>query len=253
MGRKPSGRRRNRIPSRVSPMGSADPRRRPYTVVNMAMSADGKISSVQRRQVRISGQEDRDRVDRIRAGSDAVMVGIGTVLADNPSLTVKSADLKGERVRAGKPENPVRIVVDSRGRTPPEADILHKGPGERIIAVSEGAAGEAAARYRGLATVIVSGSGEVDLPLLMARLSERGIGRLMVEGGGSLVASLFAAGLVDEFYTFVGNLVIGGREAPTPVDGPGFPDENAFVRLRLMDVGEVGDGVLLRWQVINRQ
>jgi len=250
-------------------MGSGDPRKgrrkkeggrsspgplpRPYIIVNMAMSADGKISSVERNQVRISGAEDRVRVDALKAGSDAVMVGIGTVLADNPSLTVKSGDLQRERVLAGKSENPVRIVVDSRGRTPLTADILHKGGGERIIAVSEKAGKDAPKRYRGLATVIVAGEEEVDLPLLMARLWDRGIGRLMVEGGGTLIASLFARDLVDEFLTFAGNLIIGGKDAPTPVDGRGFLDDNEFVRLSLMDVGEVGEGVLLRWQVKKRR
>jgi 2,5-diamino-6-(ribosylamino)-4(3H)-pyrimidinone 5'-phosphate reductase len=226
---------------------------RPYIIVNMAMSADGKISSVERRQVRISGPEDRERVDRLKAGSDAVMVGIGTVLADNPSLAVKTEYLRRERVSAGKAENPVRIVVDSRGRTPVTADILHKGEGKRIIAVSERAGNEAALRFRGLATVLVAGGEEVDLPLLMAKLHELGIGRLMVEGGGTLIASLFAYGLVDEFYTFVGNLIIGGGDAPTPVDGRGFSNDNGFVRLSLMDVGEVGEGVLLRWRVKNRR
>jgi 2,5-diamino-6-(ribosylamino)-4(3H)-pyrimidinone 5'-phosphate reductase len=230
---------------------TVSPALRPYITVNMAMSADGKISSVERKQVGISGPEDRGRVDRLKAESDAVMVGIGTVLADNPSLTVKSGDLREERISAGKAGNPMRIVVDSLGRTPLSADLLHKGDGERIIAVSEKAWREAAARYRGLATVLVAGRDEVDLPLLMARLHEKGVGRLMVEGGGTLVASLFASGLVDEFYTFVGNLVVGGADAPTPVDGRGFLSDNEFVRLRLMDVGEVGEGVLLRWRVEN--
>ena len=227
---------------------------RPYIIVNMAMSADGKISSTERRQVRISGPADRERVDRLKAGCDAVMVGVGTVLADNPSLTVKSGELRRDRVLEGEAENPVRIVVDSRGRTPVSADILRRGEGDRIIAVSARAEKDAAERYRGLATVIPAGDGEeVDLPLLMARLRERGIGRLMVEGGGTLVGSLFASGLVDEFYTFVGSLVIGGRDAPTPADGPGFPDDNAFVRLSLLDVGELDEGVLLRWRVKNRR
>ena len=227
--------------------------RRPYIIVNMAMSADGKISSVERRQVTISGAEDRGRVDSLKAGSDAVMVGIGTILADNPSLTVKSGDLRRERVLAGKAENPARIVVDSQGRTPLTADILHKGDGERIIAVSRRAGGDAPERFRGLATVLVAGEEEVDLPLLMARLHELGIGRLMVEGGGSLIASFFAHGLVDEFFTFIGTLIIGGEDAPTPVDGRGFLNDNEFVRLSLMDVGEVGEGVLLRWRVKNRR
>jgi 2,5-diamino-6-(ribosylamino)-4(3H)-pyrimidinone 5'-phosphate reductase len=229
------------------------PGSRPYTIVNMAMSSDGKISSGERRQVRISGTHDRERVDRLKAECDAVMVGIGTVLADNPSLTVKSGDLRRERVLSGRAENPVRIIVDSRGRTPLSADILHKGEGERVIAVSEKAGEESALRFRGLANVLVAGREEVDLPLLMARLPDLGIGRLMVEGGGTLVASLFARDLVDEFITFVGNLVIGGAAAPTPVDGQGFSNDNEFVRLSLMDVGEVDEGVLLRWRVKNRR
>ena len=237
-------------PGDENPPGSLP---RPYTIVNMAMSADGKISSGERRQVRISGPDDRGRVDRLKAGSDAVMVGIGTILADNPSLTVKSEDLRRERVLSGKAENPARIVVDSKGRTPLSADILHKGEGERIIAVSERAGKEATTRFQGLATVIIAGSEEVDLPLLMARLHDRGIGRLMVEGGGTLIASLFAHGLVDEFLTFVGNLIIGGADAPTPVDGRGFLNDNEFVRLSIMDVGEVGEGVLLRWRVKNQR
>jgi len=226
---------------------------RPYTIVNMAMSADGKISSVERRQVRLSGRDDLARVDSLKAGSDAVMVGIGTVLADNPSLTVKSGGLQSERVLAGKAENPVRIVIDSLARTPLHADILHKGGGERIIAVSEKADKDAPERYRGLATVIVAGREAVDLPLLMARLHDLGIRRLMVEGGGTLIASLFRHGLVDEFFTFVGNLIIGGKDAPTPVDGIGFLNDNEFVRLRLMDVEEIDEGVLLRWRVKNRR
>jgi len=233
--------------------GSRELPHRPYIIVNMAMSADGKISSVERRQVRISGAEDRGRVDELKAGSDAVMVGIGTVLADNPSLTVKSANLRKARMSAGKPENPIRIVVDSEGRTPLNADILHKGGGVRIIAVSEKAGRAAQARYQGLATVIVAGEDEVDLLLLMARLREMDIGSLMVEGGGTLIASLFSRGLVDEFSTFVGNLIIGGKDAPTPADGRGFLNDNEFVSLSLMDVSEVDEGVLLRWRVKSRR
>ncbi|MRR35450.1 2,5-diamino-6-(ribosylamino)-4(3H)-pyrimidinone 5'-phosphate reductase, partial [bacterium] len=91
---------------------------RPFVFINNAMSADGKISSVERRQVRISGREDLARVDRLRAESDAVMVGIGTVLADDPSLRVKSDLLRQTRQDRGQLENPQRIVADSRARTP---------------------------------------------------------------------------------------------------------------------------------------
>ena len=110
---------------------------RPYVVVNVAMSADGKLSTRERRQVKISGAQDFTRVDRLKAGSDAVMVGIGTVLADDPSLTVKGEDCRQHRKSRGVCEHPVRIVVDSRARIPLEASILHKGNGLRIVAVSE--------------------------------------------------------------------------------------------------------------------
>jgi 2,5-diamino-6-(ribosylamino)-4(3H)-pyrimidinone 5'-phosphate reductase len=90
---------------------------RPFIFINSAMSADGKISTKQRKQVRISGKEDFDRMDALRASSDAIMVGIGTLLADNPSLTVKSPKRRLERKEAGLEENPARIVVDSKART----------------------------------------------------------------------------------------------------------------------------------------
>jgi 2,5-diamino-6-(ribosylamino)-4(3H)-pyrimidinone 5'-phosphate reductase len=165
---------------------------------------------------------------------------------------VKSGGLREERASRGLAGNPVRIVVDSRGRTPVDADILHKGPGERIIAIAEGAGEEAARRFGGLATVLVAGREEVDLPRLMALLHERGIGRLMVEGGGSLVASLFARGLVDEFTTFVGGMVIGGKDAPTPVDGGGLGAGKDFVRLELVEASALDGGVVLRWRVTPR-
>ncbi|MFA4850840.1 MAG: dihydrofolate reductase family protein, partial [Methanoregula sp.] len=109
---------------------------RPYVVVNVAMSADGKISTRERRQVKISGVQDFERVDRLKADSDAVMVGIGTVLADDPSLTVKSEERRTNRMHRGVDEHPVRIVVDSTARISLEASILHKGAGKRIVAVS---------------------------------------------------------------------------------------------------------------------
>jgi 2,5-diamino-6-(ribosylamino)-4(3H)-pyrimidinone 5'-phosphate reductase len=222
---------------------------RPVVHVNVAISADGKLSTRERRQVRISGPADFARVDRIKAESDAVMVGIGTVLADDPSLTVKSPDLTAMRIARGMPGHPVRIVVDSMARTPPDASILHKGEGERIIACSERANPEKKAVLGCSATVLVAGRDRVDLPLLLSLLHERGIRRLMVEGGGTLIAGLFSAGLVDELTCFVGNMIIGGSDAPTLADGPGFIDEDTFVRLSLSGMEQMDDGVLLTWHV----
>lgn len=222
---------------------------RPVVHVNVAMSADGKLSTRERRQVRISGPADFARVDRIKAESDAVMVGIGTVLADDPSLTVKSPDLQAMRIARGMPGHPVRIVVDSMARTPPDASLLHKGEGQRIIACSERADPEKKAMLGCSATVLVAGRDRVDLPLLLSLLHERGIRRLLVEGGGTLIAGLFSAGLVDELTCFVGNMIIGGSDAPTLADGPGFIDEETFIRLSLSGMEQLDEGVLLTWRV----
>lgn len=222
---------------------------RPYVTVNLAMSADGKISTRERRQVRISGARDFGRVDTLKAGQDAIVVGIGTVLADNPSLTVKSPALREERRKGGKDEDPVRVVVDSQARTPPGADILRKGTGERIIAVAESAPGERVERLRRLATILVAGEDQVDLDRFLRELHDRGIRCLMVEGGGTLIWGFFSRDLVDEFCTFVGPVVIGGKDAPTPADGEGFLREQDFVRLEPPTVTECDGGVMLRWRV----
>ncbi len=222
---------------------------RPFVVVNVAMSADGKLSTMERRQIKISGAQDFARVDRLKAGSDAVMVGIGTVLADDPSLTVKGEECRRDRINRGLCEHPVRIVVDSGARIPLGASVLHKGEGLRIIAVSAKADPEKVAALKQSAAVIVAGDEKVDLPALMDELGRMGIRRVMVEGGGELIAGLIRAGLVDEIYTFIGNLVIGGRSAPTLVDGEGFLNMNEFPRLALMESRIIENGILLHWKV----
>lgn len=222
---------------------------RPYVVVNVAMSADGKISTRERRQVAISGKQDFFRVDNLKAGSDAVMVGIGTILADDPSLTVKSEKLQEQRQKDGKELHPVRIIVDSMARTPPGAKILHKGPGKRIIGCSKRAPPECTALLSPYAEIIITGEEEVDLTSFLTILSEKGIRSLMVEGGGTLIWSLFEKGLIDEFSTFIGNKIIGGQQAPTPADGEGFIKEIDFPVLSVISVDRIEEGVLIRWKV----
>lgn len=222
---------------------------RPRVIVNAAMSADGKLSTRERRQVKISGQDDFIRVDRLKASCDAVMVGIGTILADDPSLTVKSCDLIQDRKNSGKDEHPVRIVVDSSARIPLSASVLRKGTGKRIVAVGSRAPEEKIRELESLATVIRTSGDTVDLPSLVSSLGEMGIERLMVEGGGTLIWSLFRSGLVDEVSVFVGNCIIGGKDAPTLSDGEGFIRETDFVRLCLAGADKTGDGILLRWEV----
>ncbi len=214
-------------------------------VVNAAMSVDGKLSSRERRQIAISGSVDFDRVDALRAESDAVMVGVGTVLADDPSLTVDDAGRKQERIDAGKPANPARVVADSRIRTSPDARVLDDAA-ETYLLVSEVAPADFVTQMRETgATVIQAGENRVDLEAALAELESHGIETLMVEGGGEIIASLFEADLVDRLSVFVGSLVIGGRNAPTLADGDGFVEE--FPELTLESVEEVDDGVLLSY------
>lgn len=217
---------------------------RPFVFINSAMSADGKISSVNRKQVRISSQADLTRVDALRAGSDAVMVGVGTVLADDPGLRVKSIRSREARRAQGLPENPLRVVADSQARTPPDAKILGQGC---LIAVSSSAPQESLDGLSSKCEIVKCGIEKVDLAELMDELYERGIKRLMVEGGARLNWSLIKLGLADELYVYIGGMIIGGESAPTLVDGQGFRE--SFPRLRLESVERLDEGVLLKWSL----
>lgn len=216
-------------------------------VVNAAMSADGKLASRRREQLAISGSDDFDRVDQVRADSDAVMVGVGTVIADDPSLTVDDEDRRAERETRGESANPARVIADSRIRTPPEATVLDDAA-ETYLLVSEAAPTDFIEQMEEAgAYVLVAGENKVDLTTALAKLEGEGIDRLMVEGGGELIFSLFEAGLVDELRVFVGAKILGGRDAPTLADGDGFVE--TFPALDLTGVEQLDDGVLLTWSV----
>ncbi|RBI61066.1 2,5-diamino-6-(ribosylamino)-4(3H)-pyrimidinone 5'-phosphate reductase [halophilic archaeon] len=208
-----------------------------HVVVNAATSADGKLSTRRREQVAISGPEDFARVDDLRGESDAIAVGVGTVLADDPSLTADGG------------ENPLRVVADSRARTPPDAAVLDdRAP--TVVFVAERAPDERAAALESAGTdVVVAGDERVALDEAFAALEARGTEQVMVEGGGELIFSLFEAGLVDELRLFVGSVVVGGRDAPTLADGDGFVERESFPDLSLESVERLDDGVLLRYAV----
>ncbi len=216
-------------------------------VVNAATSVDGKLATRRREQLRISGPDDLDRVDALRAEVDAVMVGVGTVLADDPSLTVDDPDRLAAREADGRPRQPARVVVDSRARTPADARVLD-GRARTVVLVADVAGAEAVAALEAAgAEVVRAGDDRVDLPAGLAALEDRGVDALLVEGGGEIVFSCFAAALVDELSVYVGSLVVGGRDAPTLADGEGFVDD--LPRLALRAVERIDDGVLLRYDV----
>ena len=218
-----------------------------HVVVNAAMSVDGKLASHRREQLAISGPEDFDRVDRIRAAADGVIVGVGTVVADDPHLTLDVTDRRVQRQRHGRPGNPARVVADSTARTPLDARILDDEATTYLL-VSEQTSEERRTKLADAgAEVIVVGDDRVDLAAGIDRLADEGIERLMIEGGGELIFSAFDAGLVDELSVFVGSQLIGGRDAPTLADGDGFTEE--FPALTLDDIEQLDDGVVLKYTV----
>ncbi len=204
---------------------------KPFVLVNCAMSADGKLAGPERKQVRISSEEDMIRVKNLRKRYDAILVGVGTVIADDPHLTVKNATYE---------ENPVRIVLDSHGRIPPEARVLDdRAP--TIIVTND----ECTKDWGSNVTVIRGGSGRINLTDVLHILAkDLGIENMIVEGGGEVIASFFREKLVDRYSVFVGGLLIGGRTSPTPADGDGWLAPEG-VKLSLDSAEVLGNGALL--------
>ena len=246
--------------------------------VNVAATADGKLATRTREQLRISGPADLARVHRLRAAYDGILVGVGTVLADDPHLIVDSdrldngTDSTGPIVRSrldptesgppatptvdaieserGATVHPTRVVVDSTGRTPTDARVLDDAAPTVILASERLPANRRAALEGAGATVVAVGADRVDLAAGFEALASRGIDSLLVEGGGELIFSLFAAALVDELSVYVGGMVAGGAEAPTIADGEGFRE--SLPELTFVDASPVDEGVLLRWRVPGR-
>jgi 2,5-diamino-6-(ribosylamino)-4(3H)-pyrimidinone 5'-phosphate reductase len=192
--------------------------------INAAMTLDGKIATAAGDSA-ISSKEDLKRVHRLRAASDAVMIGISTVLADDPMLTA----------RLVKGKNPARIVVDSRGRIPSESRLLRTASTiKTVVAVTRQAPKEAVERIRDSgAEVIVAGNDAVDLRTLFSKLAKAGLRKILVEGGGELNWSVLKLGLADELIVTVAPRIAGGRLAPTLVEGDGFDMIARGVKLKL--------------------
>jgi diaminohydroxyphosphoribosylaminopyrimidine deaminase/5-amino-6-(5-phosphoribosylamino)uracil reductase len=203
---------------------------RPFVTAKFAMSLDGKIATRTGESRWITGENARAHGHRLRHIHDAILVGVNTVIADDPELSVR---LNGARSR-----QPLRVVVDSHLRIRQSARII--GPNTLIAATRAGRVGAAE-----VVRLPAAPDGRVSLPALLDELGKRAILSLLVEGGGEVHASLFAAGLVDKVYAYVAPRLIGGKEAPGPLAGQGVEHLNASIQLRHVDFTRLGDDIVI--------
>ena len=215
---------------------------RPFVFINIAMTADGKIDTFERKGTAISSPRDRERVDQLRADADAVMVGGRTLLDEDPKLTVKSEVLRAERLARGLSPNPIKVGVVTQAKIDADSQFLNSGPAEIVIFTTR----QTSKKYLSLlksrqVDVYVDDAEKVNLKRALATLRDLGINRLMVEGGATLNFELMRLGLVDEVTAYVAPMVFGGESAPTMAAGSGLTRSEA-ISLELIEVEKWDDG-----------
>ena len=215
----------------------------PFVTAKFAVSLDGKIATKSGDSRWISGIEARGYVHNLRYAADAIMAGVNTVLADDPQLTARSCGGRGGSARV----QPLRIIVDSKGRTPLTARVFNE-PGKTFLALGRSVTPE---ERKNLARTDVeilelpSKEGLVDLEGLMKVLGERQIASVLVEGGGALIGSLFDHKLVDKVVAFIAPTIIGGKEAKMAVGGKGIDKVADATRLEQVSLKRFGDDLMV--------
>ena len=208
----------------------------PFVTAKFACSLDGKIATTAGESQWITCEESRKFSHHLRDMYDSIMVGVNTVIADNPSLTT--------RLVIGK--NPVRIVVDSHARTPIDSKIIRDGQAETIIAVTENAPPEKISELKNFGVeIITAGRDKVDLKILLEELAKREITSVLVEGGGTLHYSMFEKNLVDKIFAFIAPKIIGGKNSLTAVEGAGFEKLSDVVQIKNISAENLGEDILL--------
>lgn len=217
---------------------------RPYVLLSWAMSVDGYLDDTTPDRLLLSNAEDFDRVDQVRAESDAILIGATTIRRDNPRLLVNSEQRRAERVARGLPAYPAKVTITNSGLDA-SYKFFHTG-GEKLVYCSTPAADKTRAELDGLATVI-DGGDPVDLGAMLDDLGERGIGRLMVEGGGTIHTQFLTQNLADEIHLAVAPFFVGDPGAPRFV-GPGVFPQDVTHRMNLEEVRPIGDIVFIRYR-----
>lgn len=219
-------------------------------LLSAAMSADGYIDDARRHGLELSDAADWERVDELRAASDAIMVGAGTIRADNPRLLVRSTARRERRLAAGLPASPLKVTISGTGDLDARSLFFAGAVAAPLVYVPAAASTRAAERLAGVATVAVAPAGpdgRLELAWLLADLAARGVTRLMVEGGGTVLAQFLAAGLADEFQLAVAPVFVADARAPRLLEGE--PRGSGAGRMRLADVSQAGDMAVLRYRL----
>ena len=223
---------------------------RPYILLSCGMSIDGYINGATDERLLLSNEADFDRVDDVRASCDAILVGAETVRRDNPRLMVRSSARRAARLARGDRPSPIKVTVTEGGHLDADAAFFRTGDMEKLVYCASSTVDKAREWLGGHATV-VDGGQPVDLHRLTEDLHERGVCRLMVEGGGSIHTQFLAAHLVDELHLAVAPFFVGDSRARRFVDDAHFP-WNPGRRATLAEVRQVGDVVLLRYALSPR-
>ncbi len=216
----------------------------PYVLLSCAMSVDGYIDDTSADRLLLSNAEDFDRVDAVRAASDAILIGASTMRRDNPQLLVNSEERRAARVTRGLPEYPLKVTVTGTGDLDRKLKFWHHG-GEKAVYCPDGVVASVRETLGDLATVVGTGD-TLDLPCMLADLALRGIGRLMVEGGSTVHTQFLTAGLADEIHLAIAPFFVGQPDAPRFV-GPGTFSNDLHHRMTLAEVRAFGDVALLRY------
>jgi 2,5-diamino-6-(ribosylamino)-4(3H)-pyrimidinone 5'-phosphate reductase len=223
---------------------------RPFVFINVAMTADGKIDTFERKGSSISSQQDKKRVDRLRAEADAVMVGGKTLLDEDPKLTVKSEALRAERVARGLSPNPIKVGIVSEARLDLHSQFLTTGPASIVIFTTRRTSKHHVSELKSRGVdVYVDDSEKINLFSALETLNEIGVERLMVEGGATLNFELLRLGLVDEVSVYIAPMIFGGANAPTLAAGSGLERGAAIPLKRIHTEAWEDGGVLLKYSV----
>ncbi|MFE5899893.1 RibD family protein [Streptomyces sp. NPDC056488] len=217
---------------------------RPYVILSAAMSVDGYLDDASPARLLLSNAEDFDRVDQARAESDAILIGATTIRRDNPRLLVNSEERRAQRVAEGKPAYPLKVTVTRTGDLSADLNFWHHG-GEKLVFTVDDAVEKVRTTLDSLADVVSVGP-ELDWGLVLDELGRRGVGRLMVEGGGTIHTQLMAADLADEVHLAIAPLLVGQPEAARFLGTADYPG-GSTARMKVLEIRAIDDVVFVRY------